>query len=71
MTRGLKRIAVAPGDGIGPEVTAEAVRLLEHLRATHGVELEIVPVARRHRAQHAHRLARHLRADAVARQNRR
>src|SRR5688572_20895388 len=35
-----KRIAVIPGDGIGPEVTREAVRVLERLRETHGVELE-------------------------------
>jgi 3-isopropylmalate dehydrogenase len=36
-----KRIAVIPGDGIGPEVIHEAVRVLEHLRETHGVELEL------------------------------
>ncbi|HEY0405591.1 MAG TPA: 3-isopropylmalate dehydrogenase [Pyrinomonadaceae bacterium] len=36
-----KRIAVIGGDGIGPEVTREAVRVLESLRATHGVELEL------------------------------
>jgi 3-isopropylmalate dehydrogenase len=36
-----KRIAVIPGDGIGAEVTNEAVLLLESLRATHGVELEL------------------------------
>jgi 3-isopropylmalate dehydrogenase len=36
-----KRIAVVPGDGIGPEVTSEAVRVLEHLREAHGVELEL------------------------------
>ncbi|HEX7956596.1 MAG TPA: isocitrate/isopropylmalate family dehydrogenase, partial [Pyrinomonadaceae bacterium] len=41
MTRDVKRIAVVPGDGIGPEVTAEAVRLLEALRETHGVRLEL------------------------------
>ena len=41
MTRGVKRVAVVPGDGIGPEVTAEAVRLLEGLRETHGVRLEL------------------------------
>lgn len=35
-----KRIAVVPGDGIGPEVTREAVHVLERLRETHGVELE-------------------------------
>lgn len=37
---GVKRIAVVPGDGIGTEVMREAVRVLEHLRSTHGVELE-------------------------------
>ena len=36
-----KRIAVIPGDGIGPEVTAEAVRVLETVSATHGVALEL------------------------------
>jgi 3-isopropylmalate dehydrogenase len=42
MTRGnVKRVAVVPGDGIGPEVTAEAVAVLERLRETHGVELEL------------------------------
>lgn len=35
-----KRIAVAAGDGIGPEVTAEAVAVLERVSETHGVELE-------------------------------
>ncbi|HWW77862.1 MAG TPA: 3-isopropylmalate dehydrogenase [Pyrinomonadaceae bacterium] len=41
MTKASKRIAVVPGDGIGPEVIEEAVRLLERLRETHGVELEL------------------------------
>ncbi len=40
MTGKAKRIAVIPGDGIGPEVTREAVRVLEHLRETHGVEFD-------------------------------
>ena len=35
-----KRIAVIPGDGIGPEVIKEAVALLELLRETHGIELD-------------------------------
>src|ERR1044071_9598079 len=44
MTKGnVKRVAVIPGDGIGPEVSREAVRLLERLRETHGVELELTP----------------------------
>jgi len=37
----MKRIAVIPGDGIGPEVIKEAVRVLERIRETHGVELEL------------------------------
>lgn len=37
----MKRVAVVPGDGIGPEVIAEAVRVLEALRETHRVELEL------------------------------
>jgi 3-isopropylmalate dehydrogenase len=41
MTKGVKRIAVAPGDGIGPEVIEEAVAVLERLRETHGVKLEL------------------------------
>jgi 3-isopropylmalate dehydrogenase len=36
-----KRIAVVAGDGIGPEVISEAVAVLEALRSTHGVELEL------------------------------
>jgi 3-isopropylmalate dehydrogenase len=34
------RIAVIPGDGIGPEVIREAVRVLERISETHGVELQ-------------------------------
>jgi 3-isopropylmalate dehydrogenase len=36
-----KRIAVIPGDGIGPEVCDEAVRVLELLREAQGVEIEL------------------------------
>jgi 3-isopropylmalate dehydrogenase len=38
----MKRIAVIPGDGIGPEVVREAVRVLGHLQQTRGLELEFV-----------------------------
>ena len=41
MTDALKRVAVVPGDGIGPEVIEEAVGVLEHLSGTHGVRLEL------------------------------
>src|ERR671926_730418 len=41
MTRDLKRVAVVPGDGIGPEVIDEAVGVLERVRDTHGVRLEL------------------------------
>ncbi|WP_372966420.1 isocitrate/isopropylmalate dehydrogenase family protein [Marinobacter sp.] len=34
------RIAVTPGDGIGPEVVSEAIRCLEILRAKHSLALE-------------------------------
>jgi len=37
----MNRIAVIPGDGIGPEVIRVAVRVLERLRETHGVEVEL------------------------------
>ena len=36
-----KRVAVIAGDGIGPEVIREAVTVLERLRETHGVALEL------------------------------
>jgi 3-isopropylmalate dehydrogenase len=41
-----KKIAVLPGDGIGPEVTAEAVKVLERLRRDFGlgIEMETAPV---------------------------
>ena len=37
----LKKIAVLPGDGIGPEVMAEAVKVLEALQDTCGIKLEM------------------------------
>ena len=41
MTAEAKRVAVVAGDGIGPEVTDEAVRVLERVGETHGVRLEL------------------------------
>src|SRR5919107_3877715 len=41
MTADVKRVAVVPGDGIGPEVIKEAVGVLERVRETHGVRLEL------------------------------
>lgn len=38
----MKRIAIIPGDGIGPEVTREAVRVIQQLQQTRGLELELV-----------------------------
>ena len=38
----MKRIAVIPGDGIGPEVINQAVRVLDHLQATRNLQLEFV-----------------------------
>jgi 3-isopropylmalate dehydrogenase len=38
----MKRIAVIPGDGIGPEVLREAVRVLQHLQQTRRLEVELV-----------------------------
>ncbi|MFN2492582.1 MAG: 3-isopropylmalate dehydrogenase [Pyrinomonadaceae bacterium] len=37
-----KRIAVVPGDGIGQEVVAEAIRVLERAQETEGVQLHLV-----------------------------
>ncbi len=41
-----KKIAILPGDGIGPEVTAEALKVLEALRRDFGlkIEMESAPV---------------------------
>src|SRR5215211_1797889 len=36
----MKRIAVIPGDGIGPEVVREAVRVLQHLGETRDLQLK-------------------------------
>jgi 3-isopropylmalate dehydrogenase len=38
----MKRIAVIPGDGIGPEVIHQAIRVLEHLQTTRDLGLEFV-----------------------------
>jgi 3-isopropylmalate dehydrogenase len=38
----MKRIAVIPGDGIGPEVMREAVRVIRHLQQTRGLSVELV-----------------------------
>ncbi|HEX8891326.1 MAG TPA: isocitrate/isopropylmalate family dehydrogenase, partial [Pyrinomonadaceae bacterium] len=38
----MNRIAVIPGDGIGPEVLRVAVRVIERLSETHGVKLELM-----------------------------
>ncbi|MFP5344813.1 MAG: isocitrate/isopropylmalate family dehydrogenase, partial [Gammaproteobacteria bacterium] len=35
-----KKIAVLPGDGIGVEIVAEAVKLLECLRRDFGLDIE-------------------------------
>ena len=35
-----KKIAILPGDGIGPEVVAEAVKVLERLRKDFGLKVE-------------------------------
>jgi 3-isopropylmalate dehydrogenase len=40
MSSAKNKIAVIPGDGIGPEVVREAVRVLEDVRQKHGIELE-------------------------------
>ena len=37
------RIALLPGDGIGPEVTAEAVRVLEAVGKRAGAHFEFEP----------------------------
>lgn len=53
-----KKIAILPGDGIGPEVVGEAVKVLERLKLEHGlkVELEAAPVGGTAYDQHRHPL---------------
>ena len=36
-----KRILILPGDGIGPEIVAEATKVLERLRRDHGLDVEL------------------------------
>ncbi|MFQ5487475.1 MAG: 3-isopropylmalate dehydrogenase [Gammaproteobacteria bacterium] len=36
-----KKILILPGDGIGPEIVAEAVKVLEHLHIHHGLNVEL------------------------------
>ena len=36
-----KRVLLLPGDGIGPEVVAEAIKVLEHLRDHHALDIEM------------------------------
>jgi 3-isopropylmalate dehydrogenase len=52
------KIAVLPGDGIGPEVTAAAVKVLERLRQDFGLKLEMetAPVGGAAYDQHKHPL---------------
>jgi 3-isopropylmalate dehydrogenase len=40
-----KRIAVLPGDGIGPEVMAEAIKVLDRVQRRFGLQLEYVEAA--------------------------
>jgi len=36
-----KKIAVLPGDGIGQEIVAEAVKVIENLKVNHGLDVEL------------------------------
>lgn len=36
-----KKILLLPGDGIGPEIVAEAVKVLDVLKANHGLDVEM------------------------------
>ncbi|BCN93737.1 3-isopropylmalate dehydrogenase [Thiomicrorhabdus immobilis] len=36
-----QQVLILPGDGIGPEITAEAVKVLEALKATDGLDIEM------------------------------
>jgi len=36
-----KKIAILPGDGIGQEIVAEAVKLLEYLQKGEGLNIEL------------------------------
>jgi 3-isopropylmalate dehydrogenase len=54
----MKKIAVLSGDGIGPEVTGEAVKVLERLRRDFGlnIEMESAPVGGAAYDRHRHPL---------------
>ena len=65
-------IAILPGDGIGPEIVAEAVKVLQAIDATHacGITIEIADVGGTAYAKHGHPLPPRTldlaqRADAV------
>ena len=36
-----KKVLVLPGDGIGPEIVAEAIKVLDVLKANHGLDIEL------------------------------
>ncbi len=36
-----KKVLVLPGDGIGPEIVAEAIKVLDVLKAKHGLDIEL------------------------------
>ena len=36
-----KKIAVLPGDGIGQEIVAEAVKVIERLKTAYGLDVEL------------------------------
>lgn len=36
-----EKVLLLPGDGIGPEIVAEAVKVLEELKANHGLDIEM------------------------------
>ena len=62
------RICLLPGDGIGPEITAEAVKVLGVIGAKHGVELRVRRGAARRRGD---RRDRHRASRRDARRRRR
>lgn len=37
-----KKVLLLPGDGIGPEIVAEAVKVLDALKANHGLDIDMV-----------------------------
>lgn len=44
MTSKTRRVGIIPGDGVGPQLAAQAVKVLQYFQQTAGLNVEIVPL---------------------------